>query len=61
MGERSAAFGGLLIGITIVLALAYSLGDSQHLISWSFDALRDGGRFADQVGRRAAARLQRTL
>jgi hypothetical protein len=50
-----------LIGITIVLALAYSLGDSHHLVSWSFDAIRDGGRFAGHVARRTAATLQRTL
>ena len=61
MGERSAAFGGLLIGITIVLALAYSLGDSQHLVNWSLEVIRDSGRFADHVGRRTAARLLRGL
>lgn len=61
MGERSAAFGGLLIGITIVLALAYSLGDSHHLINWSVDVIRDTGRVADHVGQRTAARLQSSL
>ena len=61
MGERSAAFGGLLIGLTIILALAYSLGDSQHLVSWSLEVIRDTGRFADHVGWWTAARLQRSL
>ncbi len=61
MGERSAAFGGFLIGIVIIFALAYSLGDSQHLISWSLAVIADTGRFADHLERWAAARLQRGL
>lgn len=61
MGERSAAFGGLLIIVTIVWALAYSLGESQQLMSWGLDLIRHTGMMAVHFGHWVRARLQSVL